>query len=388
MDAPPAERWPFLYPLVPDLPPGPIIVLAEHVHGAVESHQTSGTRLVTTQAGYLFAEWDAALASHGAARLVATARRDVVAEHADEILRRRGVFRNAEMVEVEGPGDPTEQEATSSDVLAAAFRTLDPAERLRGCVDALAYGRTAARLVAAASACQEVNDLDAAARVLDEAIALAPDWAAPRFERGKVWLRRDDMNAAAASFRAAADRLPGFGGAWGNLGATLGELDRPAEALAAFERLLALDPESPQAVNNVGVVTRELGRLSESEAAFRRVVALEPDLAFGYYNLGHTLFLQGRYQAAAGAYAQGQTRDPQPNPVQATRLALCRLATGDADGALAELRRATTALSRDYRRQVMADTSAVLWALVTHKPDLTGWQPVHDWLRGELSRLA
>ncbi|HQZ40017.1 MAG TPA: tetratricopeptide repeat protein [Vicinamibacterales bacterium] len=388
VDAPPAERWPFLYPLVPALPPGPVIVLAEHVHGAVTSHQTNNTRLVTTQAGYLFAEWDAALASHGAARLVATARRDVVARHADEILRRRGVFRNAEMVEVEGPGDLTAHEATPSDVLAAAFRTPDPAERLRGCVDALAHVRTAARVVAAASACQEVNDLDAAARDLDEAIALAPDWAAPRFERGKVWLRRDDMDAAAASFRAAADRLPGFGGAWGNLGATLGELDRPAEALAAFERLLALDPESPQAVNNVGVVTRELGRLSESEAAFRRVVALEPDLAFGYYNLGHTLFLQGRYQAAAGAYAQGQTRDPQPNPVQATRLALCRLATGDADGALAELRRATSALSRDYRRQVMADTSAVLWALVTHKPDLTGWQPAHDWLRGELSRLA
>ena len=174
-----------------------------------------------------------------------------------------------------------------------------------------------AALVATASVCQEVNDLESAARDLDEAIGLAPGWAAAHFERGKVWLRLDDMERGGAIVSAAAaDRLPAFGAAWGNLGATLGELDHPAEALAAFERLLALDPSSPQALNNVGVVTRELGRLAESEASFRRVIELEPNLAFGYYNLGHTLFLQGRYHAAAGAYAQGQTRDPERNPVQ------------------------------------------------------------------------
>ena len=104
--------------------------------------------------------------------------------------------------------------------------------------------------------------------------------------------------------------LPGFAPVWANLGGTLGELDRPAEALAAFERALGLDPASPQALNNVGVVRRELGRLAESEAAFRQVIKLTPELAFGHYNLGHTLFLQGRFQAALAAYAAGQGRDP------------------------------------------------------------------------------
>jgi len=390
VDALPAECWPFCHPLVPALPPGPVIVWAEHVHRAVENRQTNNTRLVTTQAGYLFAEWDAVLSSHGGACMVATARRDLLAQHAEEVLKRRGVFREARVIEVEpamsAAHDATEQAV--SDPLAAAFRMPAPGDRLSQCIRVLEAGRTAPALVATASACQEVNDLDAAARELDEAIALAPAWAAPRFERGKVWLRLDDMERAEVSFREAAERLPGFGGAWGNLGATLGELDHPAEALAAFERLLALDPASPQAVNNIGVVTRDLGRLAESEAAFRRVIGLEPDLAFGYYNLGHTLFLQGRYQAATAAYSQGQARDPERNPVQATRLALCRLAVGDPAGSLEELKRATSALPREYRRQVLADTTAVLWALVTHKPDLAGWQPVHDWMSGELTRLA
>ena len=90
--------------------------------------------------------------------------------------------------------------------------------------------------------------------------------------------------------------------------------------------------QSPGATTTSAWSRRELGRLAESEAAFRRVIDLEPNLAFGYYNLGHTLFLQGRYHAAASAYGQGQARDPERNPVQGHALALCRLATGDAPG--------------------------------------------------------
>ena len=316
--------------------------------------QQSGTQLVTTQKTYLDAEWGAALARHGSARLVVSEDTEKDGEH--------------------GVTHP----------LALAFRLADPAERLARCVEFLKQGRTPAALVATASVCVEVNDLEAAARDLDEAIAQAPEWAAAHYERGKLWLRSDDMIRASESFQRATELLPGFAPAWANLGGTLGELDRPKEALAAFERALALDPASPQGLNNVGVVRRELGRLSESEAAFRQVIQLTPGMAFGHYNLGHTLFLQGRFQAALSAYAEGQARDPEKNPVQASRLALCKVATGDAAGALRELQRATAGLPREYRQQLLGDTSAILWALVTQHPELQQWQTVHDWLTKEL----
>ncbi len=351
IDLPPAAEWPFRYPLCPDLPSGTVVVRARSVADAYVNAQTGGTQLVTTQQKYLEVEWAAALARHGNARL-----------------------------EIE-PGDapPTVHP------LAVAFRLPDAAARLAMCVDALTQGRTPAALVATASVCMEVNDLQAAARDLDEAIALAPHWAAAHYERGKLWLRADDMVKAAESFERAAQLLPDFAPAWANLGGTLGELDRPETALAAFERALTLDPANPQAVNNVGVVTRELGRLHESESAFRRVIQLTPELAFGHYNLGHTLFLQGRFQAALSAYAEGQARDAEKNPVQASRLALCRVATGDANGALRELQRSTSGLPREYRRQLLGDTSAILWALVTQHPGLQGWQHVHEWLTKELN---
>jgi tetratricopeptide (TPR) repeat protein len=349
IDAPPSCEWPFRYPLCPPLPDGAVVVRATNVDDAYVNEQT-GTQLVTTQKGYLDAEWSAALSRHGHAELVAS------------------------------PG----QSASITHPLALAFREKDPAERLAMCVDALTAGRTPAALVATASACVEVNDVEAAARDLDEAIAQAPQWAAAHYERGKLWLRADNMVKASESFQKATERLPAFAPAWANLGGTLGELDRPKEALAAFERALELEPASPQALNNVGVVRRELGRLGESESAFRQVIQLTPGMAFGHYNLGHTLFLQGRFQAALSAYAEGQARDADKNPVQASRLALCRVATGDAGGALRELQRAATGLPQEYRRQLLGDTSAILWALVTQHPDLQGWQPVHEWLTKEL----
>ncbi len=351
--SPPPTEWPFRYPLVPELPAGPVVVRADAFEEAFVNHQSGGTQLVTTQRAYLEAEWSAALAAHGEAWLLLVS-------------------------------TPAPLHMMNSGHLPRAFRVTDAAERLALCVQSLGAGRTPAALVATASVCMEVNDLEAAARDLEEAVGLAPRWAAAHYEHGKLWLRRDDMAQAAAAFQAAAGLLPGFGPAWSNLGATLGELDRPSEALAAFEQALALDPLSPPALNNVGVVRRELGRLPEAEAAFRQVIDLTPTLAFGHYNLGHTLFLQGRFQAALSAYAEGQARDPEKNPVQTSRLALCQVATGDAEGALRELRRATEGLPREYRQQLLADTSAILWALVTQQPGLTGWQPVHEWVTAEL----
>jgi tetratricopeptide (TPR) repeat protein len=390
VSAPPAAAWPFTYPLHLQLPSTPTVVLMADVHDAFVNHQTASTHLVTTQSSYLMQAWLDAT-SDREVLLLATADRATLAKHAPDVLARRGPFADARIEEIDHacPGEQAATEtifaAPAQTLLAKAIRVNDPAERLALCVQALDCGRNPAALVAAASVCMEVNDLEAAARDLDEALTQAPEWAAAHFERGKLQLRVDDMEGASQSFREATTRMPRFGAAWANLGATLGELDRTNEALAAFEQALQCDPNSPQALNNIGVVNRELGNLAASEAAFRRVVGLVPELAFGHYNLGHALFLQGRYQAALSAYVAGQQRDPERNPVQAGRLALCRLAAGDARGALVDLERATTGLPREYRHQLLADANTIAWALFTHRPDLPGWKDVHDWLTRQLA---
>ena len=120
------------------------------------------------------------------------------------LLRRRGVFARVTSEKSTRGGSPPDSGGANRLTMRRA-RTLPALSRVwptraataAGCVAALDHGRTAAALVATASVCQEVNDLESAARDLDEALALAPEWAAAHFERGKVWLRLDDMEEAA-----------------------------------------------------------------------------------------------------------------------------------------------------------------------------------------------
>jgi tetratricopeptide (TPR) repeat protein len=384
MVVPTPRDWPFQHPLVPAITDDVREFRIAKLHEAFENHQTANTRLVTTNASYLMQVWLHTIGDRQV-RIVATADPESLATHAPEALARRGPFAHPA---IELTLEPASGSDTPTSPLARAIRADNPQLRLALCIEALDATRSAPALLVAASACMEVYDLDAAARDLEEALTLAPDWPAAHFEQGKLWLRRDDMERAAAAFGHATTLLPTFTAAWANLGATLGELDRPREALNALETALAQDPENAQALNNVGVTRRELGRLDESAAAFRRVTELVPERAFGYYNLGHTLFLQGRYQAALSAYIEGQRRDGERNAVQATRLAMCRLATGDAAAAIADLRQATAALPQEYKRQLLGDTQTIAWALLTHRPDLPGWSAVNDWIGAELAKLT
>jgi tetratricopeptide (TPR) repeat protein len=388
-----ASEWPFQHPLLdPAAWPTDAVAWIPDLHAAFENAQTNSTRLVTTQPLYVWQLWRDALAGRPDVAVVATAHRQSLAEHAPEATGQRGPWRGTLFVEAPaassdaGPLGTAPAGTAPAGALAAAFRDPSPATRLAVVGRALDEARTPPRLLAMASTCMEVNDLDNAEHLASDAVAAAPEWAAAHFELGKLWLRRDDMERAAESFGRASALMPTFASAAANWGATLGELDRPDQALAAFTRALESDPTNHQALNNFGVVTRELGRLAESEAAFRQVIALTPGLAFGHYNLGHTLFLQGRYQASLAAYAAGQRNDPARNPVQASRLALARLATGDAAGALRDLQSSTATLPREYRRQVLADTQAVAWALLSTTPELPGWHLVGDWLSAELAR--
>jgi len=384
-----AAEWPFTHPLaVPQDWPAGAIIWVPGLEAAFENHQTNSTRLVTTQPLFSMQVWRDALAARPDVVFVATATAGVLAEHAPEAADRRGPWRQVALLTADddGPGVGAAANTAPLSPLAAAFRAPAPGDRLAACGRALDQARTPPRLLAMASVCMEVNDLDNARSLAAEAVAAAADWSAAHFEMGKLWLRLDDMERAAEAFGRASAMMPTFASAAANWGATLGELDRAEEALAAFARALDSDPGNHQALNNLGVVYRELGRLPESEAAFRRVIALTPGLAFGHYNLGHTLFLQGRYQAALAAYLAGQRLDPARNPVQASRLALARLATGDAAGALRDLQSCTATLPAGYRRQVLQDTHAVAWALLAASPEVPGWHLVGDWLNAELAR--
>ena len=373
---------------------GALVIRAPRLEEAFPAGQTGSTRLVLTQSGYQLQRWLDWMDARGNAAMVADADAAALRRVAPEAFQGRGPWSTVEIVdanecELVEPFELLELPEPSPERLLPAFLTTDPEERLALCrreVDARPDDAVAQ--LAVGSAFMEVQDLDASERAIGRAVALSPEWEAAHYELGKLMLRRDDMEAASRAFGEAGRLMPGFSAAFSNLGATLGELDRPRDAIQAFQQALKYDPNGYTILNNVGVVSRELGRLGESEAAFRKVTALAPDFVFGHYNLGHTLFLQGRYQAALSAYVEGQRRDPEKNARQACRLAVVRLAAGDPEGALRDLQRATATLPGDQRREILAEAQEILWALLTDRPALAGWKRVADTVKSQLEALT
>jgi Flp pilus assembly protein TadD len=274
---------------------------------------------------------------------------------------RRGPWARIDVVEVAADAASS---SGNDDALGDAFRQTDPAVRHSACRRAFDESPADAALgLALASACMEIGRLDEAEETLGRAVSQAPDWEAAHFEAGKLWLRRDDTERAAAAFAEASRLMPGFAAAHANLGAALGELERPAEALVALERAVRLDPFGHPIHNNIGASLRDLGSLPEAEASFRQVIALAPRFVFGHYNLGHVLFLQGRFDEARDAYEGGLTRDPSRTPRQRLRLALTLAALDDEAPAATHARAALSDAPAERLSELLDEMEEVLEAL-------------------------
>jgi tetratricopeptide (TPR) repeat protein len=172
--------------------------------------------------------------------------------------------------------------------------------------------------------------------------------------------------------------MPSFSAAFSNLGATLGELDDPDGASAAFMHALDHDPDNFMLLNNIGVVNRELGRLEASEQALARVTAIAPDFVFGHYNLGHTRFLRGDYAGAVNAYEEGRRRDPQKNRRQGCRLALARFATGDRAAAEPQFWDLVDGAAPEEREDLLLEAYEIGRALLQAEPGLKRHQGFVD----------
>lgn len=100
---------------------------------------------------------------------------------------------------------------------------------------------------------------------------------------------------------------PDNGDAWYNLGLALEALERPAEAVPAFHRAIALEPR-PVHYNSLGDVYSLLDIEDEAMEAYQRAIELDPHYAWPYHGLGLIFSERGDYERAISYYRHALER--------------------------------------------------------------------------------
>ena len=133
---------------------------------------------------------------------------------------------------------------------------------------------------------------------LEQALALQPNHAGALVNYGNVLSLMGRCEEAVAAYDRALAMRPDAE-SFVNRGLALQSLNRPAEALASFERALALEPRNIQALYRRGVVLNELGHTDEALAAYDKVLTLAPDHVEALNNRGYIWWLNKKQWAPA-----------------------------------------------------------------------------------------
>jgi predicted TPR repeat methyltransferase len=100
--------------------------------------------------------------------------------------------------------------------------------------------------------------------------------------------------------------------AWFHRGTALAVLERPQEALAAIERVLAMNAGLAEPWLRHGQLLERLGRTDAALASLDRALALAPALAPAWLHRGGILRSLGRLEPAAEAFAQAAAHGADP----------------------------------------------------------------------------
>jgi protein O-GlcNAc transferase len=140
------------------------------------------------------------------------------------------------------------------------------------------------------------------------AIRVRRDYAEAHDNIGVLSQMRGKLDEAASAYREAVALRPDYAEAQFNLGAVLHQMHDLDAAEAAYLRVIALDARHDPGIaivhNNLGTVLRDRGRRGEALACFDKAIALQPDYAEAFYNRGTVLQELDRWDDALGAYAE------------------------------------------------------------------------------------
>ncbi len=148
---------------------------------------------------------------------------------------------------------------------------------------------------------------------------------------GFAALERGDPSAAADLLRRAVEIDPRHKWAWNNLGRALRKLNKPEEALKAFDRQIEINAYDLYAYDNRGATLLfDLNRPDEAEKDFLKQIEIAPLESYAYQDLARLRSSQERFAEAAELLERAASAKPSDKDVW-LKLAWARARAGSDD---------------------------------------------------------
>ncbi|QXD14876.1 tetratricopeptide repeat protein [Rhodocaloribacter litoris] len=157
--------------------------------------------------------------------------------------------------------------------------------------------------IALGRALAEIDSLEAAARVLDDAARAYPEHAWVHFWHGAVLEARGREDAAIAAYERAVALQPKLIEAQVKLADALLKAGFKEQARSRLETVVRLDPvHRPKAWYNLGLLYLEARRPDDAAQAFAEAARLDPDLADAFIQLGSFHLARNELDEAAAQF--------------------------------------------------------------------------------------
>ncbi|HTM53213.1 MAG TPA: tetratricopeptide repeat protein [Pirellulales bacterium] len=158
--------------------------------------------------------------------------------------------------------------------------------------------------------------------------------------QANLYAARGDHARALAEYQRVLEIMPDSADAHNSAGNALLELDRAQEAVAAFENARRIQPESAVIEYNLANAFRRLEQAQQAEQHYHRAIELDPRLAPAHNNLGTLLQARDEVDSAETAYRRAIMLEPGYAEAH-YNLGVLLARRGDLDGAIASYQLAT-----------------------------------------------
>ncbi len=171
---------------------------------------------------------------------------------------------------------------------------------------------------------------------LEKAIELEPNRVDMRLERSRLYLGANKFPQAEEDAKFAVQNDPGNPEAYRLLGGALAGQEKKENALAAFERVVALRPDVADGYLDVAVMEAGLRRTQDSEGHLKRAIELNPKLEKAHVDLVNLYRVERKFAEARQALEQGIAQNPDSIALYISRAELS-YSEGQKDAARATL---------------------------------------------------